>query len=76
LLGFSEAIIAFNCFFTVIGLLLSFFNQFLKYNCEHLNDKIGMLILDVKGNFYSYVSSVAKKYNLQNDLFVISLYKD
>ena len=53
-----------------------FVNQFLKYNCEHLNDKIGMLILDVKGNFYSYVSSVAKKYNLQNDLFVISLYNN
>ena len=51
-----------------------FVNQFIQYNSAHLDDKIGMLILDVKGNFYSYVSNVAKKYNLENDLFVISLY--
>ena len=35
-----------------------------------------MLILDVKGNFYSYVSSVVKNYNMENDLFVISLYNN
>lgn len=53
-----------------------FVNQFIQYNSAHLDDKIGMLILDVKGNFYSYVSNVAKKYNLENDLFVISLYNN
>ena len=48
-----------------------FVNQFLKYNS--LNKKIGMLILDVKGNFYKYVCDCSKKYNLQDDIIVISL---
>ena len=33
-----------------------FVEQFIKYNSENLTDKFGMLILDVKGNFYNYVS--------------------
>ena len=48
-----------------------FVKQFIEYNSKNINDKIGMLILDVKGNFYSYVSSVVKNYNMENDLFVI-----
>ena len=53
-----------------------FVKQFIEYNSKNINDKIGMLILDVKGNFYSYVSSVVKNYNMENDLFVISLYNN
>ena len=50
-----------------------FVNQFLKFNSSNRTEKIGMLILDVKGNFYQYVSSVANKFNLQDDVIVISL---
>ncbi len=53
-----------------------FVNQFMEYNSKNLKNKIGMLILDVKGNFYKYVSDVAKKYNLEKDVFVISLEND
>lgn len=50
-----------------------FLNQFLKYNSDNISSKIGMLILDVKGNFYKYVFDTAKKYNLSKDVIVISL---
>ena len=53
-----------------------FVEQFIKYNSENLTDKFGMLILDVKGNFYNYVSNIVCKYDLQNDLFVISLHNN
>lgn len=39
----------------------------------HPENKIGMLILDVKGNYYNQVKEYAKKYNLLNDLIVIEL---
>lgn len=44
-------------------------NQLLKYE----NPKLGMLILDVKGNFYKQVLEYAKKYNRLEDIVVISL---
>lgn len=47
--------------------------QLMEYNSNNLNDKIGMLILDVKGNYYSQVKEYAKKYNLIDDLIVIEL---
>ena len=44
-------------------------NQLIKYE----NIKFGMLILDVKGNFYKQVLEYAKKHNRLNDICVISL---
>ena len=45
----------------------------MKYNSLNRDKKIGMLILDVKGNYYNQVKEYAKKYNLLNDLNVIEL---
>ena len=50
--------------------------QLLEYNSKNLEDKIGMLILDVKGNYYSQVKKYAEKYNLENDLTIIELGSD
>ena len=50
-----------------------FTNQFLKYNSLNPDKKIGMLILDVKGNYYNQVKKYAKQFNLLNDLIVIEL---
>ena len=50
-----------------------FTEQFLKYNSKNPNKKLGMLILDVKGNFYKQVQEFSKKYNLVNDLIVLEL---
>ena len=44
-------------------------NQLLKYETQ----KFGMLILDVKGNFYKQVLEYAKKYNRLEDIIVMSL---
>lgn len=46
-----------------------FLNQLIKYE----SPKFGMLILDVKGNFYKQVLEYAKKYNRLEDIIVISL---
>ena len=50
-----------------------FTKQLIKYNYLNLNSKIGMLILDVKGNYYNQVKKYVKKYNLEDDLIVIEL---
>lgn len=50
-----------------------FTEQLMKYNSTHLDDKIGMLILDVKGNYYKQVELYAKNYNLSDDLIIIDL---
>lgn len=50
-----------------------FIEQFLEYNSLYPNNKIGMLILDVKGNFFNQVKLYAKKYDLFSDLVVLSL---
>lgn len=50
-----------------------FTNQLIKYNFEHPDSKIPILVLDVKGNYYSYVKKLVNKYNLFNDLIVIEL---
>ena len=47
--------------------------QILKYNMANPDKKIGMLILDVKGNYYAQVKEYAKKYGLLSDLYVIEL---
>ena len=50
-----------------------FTQQLLKYNSVHQEDKIGLLILDVKGNYYSQVKKYAKEYGLLQDLTVIEI---
>lgn len=50
-----------------------FTKQLLKYNSENTSDKIGMLILDVKGNYYNQVKNYVDLYGLQDDLVVIGL---
>lgn len=50
-----------------------FTHQLLAYNYYHPNSKIGMLILDVKGNYCEQVKKYAEKYNLQKDLIILKL---
>lgn len=51
-----------------------FTNQLLKFNSNNRKkNKIGMLILDVKGNYYRQVLKYSKKYNLEKDIIVIGL---
>ena len=49
-----------------------FTKQLIAYNCNN-DKKIGMLILDVKGNYYSEVMKYCNLYNRQSDLIPISL---
>ena len=53
-----------------------FTEQLIRYNSQNLENKIGMLILDVKGNYYSHVKNLAQKYKLEKDLHVIELQSD
>ncbi len=50
-----------------------FTKQLLMYNKNNRDKKIGMLILDVKGNYYRQVYEYAKKFDLLDDLIVIGL---
>ena len=50
-----------------------FTRQLLEYNSKNKSSKIGMLILDVKGNYYQQVKKYAKQYSLEDDLIVLSL---
>ena len=50
-----------------------FTKQLIKYNFSNPSRKLGMLILDVKGNYYKQVLEYVNKYNLFSDLIVISL---
>ena len=45
--------------------------QLIKYKNTSVTEKIGMLILDVKGNFHSKVEEYVTKYNRINDLIII-----
>ena len=51
-----------------------FTEQILKFNSKHPNQKIAMLILDVKGNYYRQVKQFCKTYDLLSDLIVIELH--
>ncbi len=51
-----------------------FTKQFMEYNAHHPESKIGMLILDVKGNYHKQVLSYAKQFGLENDVIVLGLY--
>lgn len=50
-----------------------FTKQLIEFNHNHPNKKIGMLILDVKGNFYQQVKKYANQYQLEKDLIIIEL---
>lgn len=53
-----------------------FTRQLLEFNHNNPKKKIGMLILDVKGNFYKQVKKFANNYNLEKDLITIELKSD
>ncbi len=42
-------------------------------NFSALHDKLGMLILDVKGNYFQYVQELCNSFGISDDLIVISL---
>ncbi len=50
-----------------------FTEQLVKYNSKNQDKKIGILILDVKGNYYNQVKKYLQKYNLEDDLIVIEI---
>ena len=50
-----------------------FTKQLLEFNSNNPKNKIGMLILDVKGNYYNQVKKYAKNFGLEKDLIVIEL---
>ena len=50
-----------------------FTRQLLEHNSKNPLDKIGILILDVKGNYCNQVKNYVNKYHLQKDLIVIGL---
>lgn len=50
-----------------------FVKQLIEFNFINPKKKIGMLILDVKGNFYQQVKKYVKEYQLEKDLIVIEL---
>ncbi len=47
--------------------------QLIAYNHNIFSEKLGMLILDVKGNYYKQVVNYAKLYNREKDLIIIEL---
>ena len=53
-----------------------FTRQLLQYNHSNPDSKIGMLILDVKGNYYNQVKKYVENYNLSSDLIVIELHSN
>lgn len=50
-----------------------FTRQLIGFNFDNFDEKLGMLILDVKGNYYSQVKKYVDFYNRENDLIVIGL---
>lgn len=50
-----------------------FTEQLIEYESENYGKKIGMLILDVKGNYFNQVRKFAYKYNRLDDVIVIEL---
>lgn len=50
-----------------------FTKQLIKYNCDNEYEKIGMLILDVKGNYHKQVLEYCNQFDREDDLIVISL---
>jgi len=50
-----------------------FCRQLINYKSNNSKEKLGLLILDVKGNFYKEVINFCKEANRINDLIIISL---
>ena len=50
-----------------------FTEQLIKFNSLNPDKKIGILILDVKGNYFKQVKNFASKYHLEKDIIEISL---
>ena len=50
-----------------------FTRQLMEFNANHFSKKIGMLFLDVKGNYCYQVYNYAKEFGLEDDLITISL---
>ena len=50
-----------------------FTKQLISYNSDDITSKIGMLILDVKGNYYKKVKEFAERKNRSSDLIVLEL---
>lgn len=47
--------------------------QLIEFECSNSNKKLGLLILDVKGNYYTQVKQYAKNCNREDDLIIIEL---
>lgn len=50
-----------------------FTKQLISFCCNNKSKKLGMLILDVKGNYYQKVLEFSKEFNRQDDVIVIEL---
>lgn len=50
-----------------------FTEQILKYNSNNTNKKMGILVLDVKGNYFKQIKKFAYKYHLNRDIIEIGL---
>lgn len=50
-----------------------FTKQLIEYKCNNFDEKLGMLILDVKGNYFTKVSEYATTYKREKDLIIIDL---
>ena len=50
-----------------------FTRQLIGFKADNLQEKLGMLILDVKGNYYNQVKKYADFYNRKDDLIIIGL---
>ena len=50
-----------------------FTEQLIKFNANNKKEKIGLLVLDVKGNYHNQVKKYCEKYNRINDFMVLSL---
>ena len=50
-----------------------FTKQLINYKSEDKKEKLGLLILDVKGNYHKQVKKYCSLYNRENDLMVLSL---
>ena len=50
-----------------------FTEQLIAYQADNSDKKLGMLILDVKGNYANQVEQLCKKYNRSKDLIMVDL---
>ena len=50
-----------------------FTKQLIEYKCDNKKEKLGLLILDVKGNYHKQVEKYCEFCNREHDLIVLSL---